>query len=705
MQLKYFVPPLIFGAFVALAVGFYTNHRRNENSQAMMSIEQICLRQMNATRSEIRGGTTVLYSLKGLVDLSNATSPGDLWWKFATDVIGKTGWRLIGSGILQQFSAVELAAWQERTGRNATQQSSTTGLREQASLDRSEYLIIVENFPNRTSLGFDYYSETERAAAARLGAKTGNLTVSNPTSAINTADKVLIFFIPIFSNALGQSTFWGGISGAYYARNTLPSEADGIYLRLLVNDRLTYNDPGFDTTTKQNTQNFFIADKAASLSCGYSPSKSQLPYIFLALGIVSGLILSGFSIYMLHQAEVRRRDLVKRMKLDEERVLAQEREKAAVNNTRLQTSFLANMSHEVRTPLNGIMWMIKFMLQTPLQPEQREYMDNLDSSSTALLQIVNDVLDISKIEADKLEIERIPIDLIKLLRNLAATHALTASQKNNRFTSEIHVPLAERHVITDPTRLVQVINNLISNALKFSNGEVKLRCSRQDDRLVFTVADNGIGMTKEQVAKLFQPFVQADSSTTRLFGGTGLGLSICKKLAVLLGGDVSCDTKPNEGSTFTFWMPWEPAKGKEMELLRRVEQADTAVRFIGNVLLAEDNPINQKVTKKVMKEEFSLDIECVSDGQQAIDRISANPFFYNLVLMDGHMPVADGYEATRRIRELGIHVPIVAFSASAMDADKERGYAAGMDDFLSKPLVKAELARLLYKYLETSERE
>ncbi len=699
MQLLQLVPLLILTTFVGLSVLFYVKFKHTEREQNETYIEQMCLRHMNATRSEIRGGTTVLYALKELVDVSNAVNPGELWWQFATDIIGKTGWRLIGSGILQKFTGPGVAEWQSQSARNATQQS-TSGAREPVTLDRSDYLIIVENFPNRTSLGFDYYSEPERASVVRLGIQTQNLTVSNPTTAINSADRVLIFFIPIWSHTTtGVETFWGGISGAYYARNTLPTLSEGISLRLQVNERLAWEDPSFAATSVQNYQSFVIADKSAKITCGYNPTKSSTPYLFLGLGIASGLLLTCFSIFMLRQISSRRRALVERMKADEERALAQERETAAVNNTKLQTTFLANMSHEVRTPLNGIMWMINFMLRTPLQPEQREYMDNLESSSTALLQIVNDVLDLSKIEANKLEIEHIPVDIVKLLQSITTTQGLTASQKHNTFTAEITVPFAERHIITDPTRLTQVINNLISNALKFSNGKVILRCSRHEETLIFSVVDNGIGMTDEQVSNLFQPFVQADSSTTRRFGGTGLGLSICKKLVLLLGGDISCTTVPNKGSTFTFWIPYVAADRGELELLRQVERSD-AVLFKGNILLAEDNLINQKVTNKVLKDQFGLNIDCVDNGQQAIDRISANPSRYDLVLMDGHMPVADGYEATRKLRDLGIRVPIVAFSASAMDVDKERAYAAGMDDFLSKPVVKADLARLLFKYLQ-----
>ncbi len=699
MRLVHLVPILILAVFVGISVLFYTNAKHAERKQNELYIEQMCLRHVNSTKSEVRGGTTVLYSLKELIDVSNVTNPGDLWWQFATDIIGKTEWRLIGSGILQNLNAAELRMWETQTGRNATQQSSS-GVRERAALDRSEYLIIVENFPNRTSVGFDYYSEPERASVAHLGIASGNLTVSNPTTAINNADRVLIFFIPIWSHDTGGVNFWGGISGAYYVRNLLPPP-DGVSLRLDVNSKHGYSDASYKDSKLQSIQNFTIADKPATLSCGYSPTSGSTPYLFLGLGIASGTLLALFAVLMLHQAESRRRAGLAQVRSDEERVRAQEREEAAVNNTKLQTSFLANMSHEVRTPLNGIMWMIKFMQRTPLQSEQREYMDNLESSSAALLQIVNDVLDISKIEADKLEIELIPIDIVRHVQSLATTHALTASQKNNTFTSDIAIPVTDRFVVTDPTRLSQVINNLISNALKFSKGVVAFKCARQDDKIMFHVVDDGIGMTGEQVVKLFQPFTQADSSTTRRFGGTGLGLSICKKLVTLLGGQISCTTILGKGSTFSFWIPHVPADRGGVELLRTVDRTEP-LTFKGRILLAEDNPINQKVTRKILKDEFGLDVECVDNGQEAIDRISANPMLFDLVLMDGHMPIADGYEATRQLRTLGIRVPIVAFSASAMDADKERGYAAGMDDFLSKPVVKADLTRLLVKYLQVA---
>jgi signal transduction histidine kinase/ActR/RegA family two-component response regulator len=372
--------------------------------------------------------------------------------------------------------------------------------------------------------------------------------------------------------------------------------------------------------------------------------------------------------------------------------LADARE-AADAASRAKGEFLAMMSHEIRTPLNGIIGFSDLLLQQPLQAEAKEYAAGIRSSSETLLALVNDILDFSKIEAGKLEIERRAVNVRAQLEAVRLIFAAAAAGKGVRL--DLRVPDdVPSEVLADATRIRQILLNLIGNALKFTQeGFVRVEAAYDGSRnkLHLDVTDSGIGMTQEEQARLFRPFTQADSSTSRRFGGTGLGLAICRRLAELMGGAITVASTPGVGTAFRVELV-APACAPETAGPTPVSASLEGRR----VLAAEDNPVNQRILELHLKKSGAL-ATVVSDGHAALEALQAGPG-YDAVLMDVRMPGWDGLETTRRIRawekESGRtrRIPILAFTADATSEDRQACLAAGMDDFLPKPLRAEDLA-------------
>jgi len=364
--------------------------------------------------------------------------------------------------------------------------------------------------------------------------------------------------------------------------------------------------------------------------------------------------------------------------------------------SRTKGEFLANMSHEIRTPMNGVIGTLQLLEDTPLTESQLEYVQVAYKSADALLAILNDILDLSKIEAGKLEFEAIPFDLREIVK---------AEQAGIYLKREIdkRVPV---NVVGDPTRMRQVLVNLISNAMKFTTEggisvRVKLKLLDEKEVLIrFEVEDTGIGIPTSKHQKLFMAFSQADGSTTRKYGGTGLGLAIVRQLVEMMHGNLGIDSVVGKGSKFWFVIPMGIAKEEKAPALP--EKTDQPVVLEGKILLVEDNPINQMVARKMLQK-LGLDPELAENGKEAIDRLQDEKF--DLVLMDCQMPEMDGFEATRTWREQeqlsdNAHMPIIAMTANVMEGDRERCLASGMDDYLGKPVRQAELADILQRWLK-----
>jgi PAS domain S-box-containing protein len=369
-----------------------------------------------------------------------------------------------------------------------------------------------------------------------------------------------------------------------------------------------------------------------------------------------------------------------------------------------KSTFLATMSHEIRTPLNGILGMAQAMSGGELPAVQRERLEVIRQSGEALLAILNDLLDLSKIESGKLSLEEIEFDLGQVVLGAHATFTPIANRKGLSFNLSI-APEAEGHYRGDPTRLRQILYNLISNAIKFTDaGEVRVTVTRSDDRLRLEVRDTGIGMTAEQREQVFAKFVQAEASTTRRFGGTGLGLAICRELTAMMGGSVAVESEPGVGSVFTadlrlVWLGEGRATAATEE--RAATRSVAASRPV-RLLAAEDNTVNQLVLKALLHE-AGIEPVVVDNGVKAVEAWATEP--WDLILMDVQMPQMDGPTATREIRrreaETGrSRTPIVALTANVMTHQVAEYVQAGMDLHVAKPIDAARLFAAVEAALE-----
>ncbi len=392
-----------------------------------------------------------------------------------------------------------------------------------------------------------------------------------------------------------------------------------------------------------------------------------------------------------------------------ERELRQARDAAEASN-RAKSDFLANMSHEIRTPLNAILGLTHLILDTALTKKQRDYLEKSERSARSLLGVIDDILDFSKIEAGKLDIDSIPFDLCDVVEQVHSVMVADAHRKGLAFAVTIDEAV-HRYLKGDPGRLGQILTNLIGNAVKFTERggvELSIRAAEvqpASTQLTFQVRDTGIGISRADQTKLFAEFSQVDTSITRRFGGTGLGLAICHRLLEMMGGRIGVESRPGQGSTFTFTLPFALASPGAVQTIAPAPlPEDTAEKLRGaRILLVEDVVLNQEIAIEIL-EKWGLSVEVCDNGRDAVTRVNTGDEApYDLILMDIQMPEMDGYEATRLIRKKHPNLPIVAITAHAITEHRIACLRAGMNDHIAKPFDVEDLKTKLSQWLDLTE--
>ena len=391
-------------------------------------------------------------------------------------------------------------------------------------------------------------------------------------------------------------------------------------------------------------------------------------------------------------------DITERKESEEKLLFAKQ---AAENSQRAKEQFLANMSHEIRTPMNGILGMSRLLVSANLQGKHKEHLNSIQTSAQNLLVIINDILDLSKIEAGKMELETIGFRLTDVVKNSTETVNYLAVEKDLFISIDCEESLNDVVIIGDPTRLNQILTNLLNNAVKFTNrGEVKLEIkvnsvSATCIDIKFSVSDTGIGISDEKLESIFESFNQADSSTTRKFGGTGLGLSICKKLVHLQKGVITAESCLKKGTTFHFNIPFKIGSEKDIPSSEEILSNDNLKGI--NVLLVEDHKINQVYATSIL-EDHGINVQLAENGKEAIDLLMKQE--YDIILMDMQMPVMSGIEATQMIRiNLKLDTPIIALTANALTGESDKCFEVGMNDFVTKPFKDIDLLNKISKFL------
>ncbi|MGP5516801.1 ATP-binding protein [Psychrobacter celer] len=407
----------------------------------------------------------------------------------------------------------------------------------------------------------------------------------------------------------------------------------------------------------------------------------------------------------------------------------QDKQRDAKHANEMKSDFLANMSHEIRTPMNGIIGMVEMLSETKLSDEQQEYVDNIKVSNEHLMAIINGILDLSKVESGKMTIDSIPLNLSTLCNEVVSLFSIKARQRGLILDYHYTESLSP-YVQGDPIRLKQIIANLVNNAIKFTRegGRVSIavkhvpNCHCADDTdhpdhtaddtavpadymtVCIEVTDTGVGIKPESLEAIFDAYDQADKSTHRLYGGTGLGLSVCKSLVDLMGGEINVDSEVGVGTTFSVLLPLPTIDAAKYETWQNANELITdepSQERAGHILLVEDDAVNAIIAQKTLTNSGHV-VTHVTDGQQALEIFAVSPDRYDLILMDHHMPILDGVQATIKLHELydpQSLPPIIALTANAMDGEREKYLKVGMQDYCTKPFKQEQLNALVQYWL------
>ncbi len=481
---------------------------------------------------------------------------------------------------------------------------------------------------------------------------------------------------------------------------------------LLVNDAIPAQDSVLHKLEELYRYQQYAAEQAVAAGLKRQSTAIQLMLAVSGAVLVLGVLIAVFVVRRsTFEAEQREHQLAKINRMNEDlkrSAIEKEAAQAKAEQANIaKSTFLANMSHEIRTPLTSIIGFSESLLEMdrPVS-EQEESVKTIINSSKHLLNIINDILDLSKVEADKLEIENVPVSAVDLLNEINRLVKPQAQAKGITFNTDLVLPLPEQ-VLSDPLRIKQVLLNIVNNAIKFTHdGGVMLRVSyaAEMQQFSFEVIDSGIGMTSEQQKKLFEPFAQADTSTTRKYGGTGLGLHISKKLVESFEGKLELVSEINKGTTFTITIPAVMIKeygwveNLQATSLQTGQDNCEQPSLNGRVLVAEDVEVNQRLIKMYLKN-LGAEIDIADNGLVAFDK--AMDSSYDLILMDMQMPVMDGVDAVKTLRSRGYEGPIVALTANAMKKEVNQYYEIGCNDYLTKPINRNNFNRVVAQYLNS----
>ena len=452
---------------------------------------------------------------------------------------------------------------------------------------------------------------------------------------------------------------------------------------------------------------FTTISEEAALSTFYQARQDT--YTVMGILIVGSIIAAGIAARL-----IARRDSVYKMKLlqmnqdlhDSNDKLREATLKAQAAN-KAKSAFVSNMSHEIRTPMNGVLGLLDVVMKTDLTAQQKDYLSKIERSGKSLIAIINDILDYSKLESQKLELDIKPFSLQLTMRDCHALFEASASEKNLTLSLILDDNLAQAYA-GDALRISQILNNLLGNAIKFTErGNIVVNVEKQlstgdnttdttpTETLRFSVCDTGIGIPTEYQTQIFEAFSQAKHAGTHYIGGTGLGLQISKQLVTKMGGKIWLESTEQVGSTFYFTLPLAVADSATLPSSTE-PQGDHKLEFNARALVVEDNEINQIVAREILLS-YGFKVELVSDGLAALELVTETDF--DIIFMDLQMPIMDGFTCTSALRDAGITTPVIALSAAVLQEDKQRASAAGVDDHLAKPILREQLEGLLTKHL------
>ena len=678
---------------VAGSIFLFLSLKANDFSIQQMQLDLRCQSEIDTIFSNLEAVLTLSQAVNQMnsrYPLLNQTE----WTNFLSNSTIYTRFYL-GMSQLEHVRADELEEWySDKPNANITTVNPRTfKLDPLSTADREEFLLISSCYPCPGSVGLDYYSESLRTEVAKRAENLRRAVISKPiktttTSSVGRSVLAISLVIPRFDPITGA--FEGGV-GSSYNNETLFGR-QGLEHQFIIFNQKFVETPNFQNTDLRYSNKTNFVDQPVTISCGTMSAANTLPLLIMLFAIIVSILIPLILLIFFILSRKRRRAYEQRVQQEIENRDMLVTQQTAIETSKMKSAFLANMSHEIRTPINGITGLLDFLLETSLNPLQLDYTLTIKDTSLALLSIINDILDFSKIEAGKMVIDPIDFDLVFMTKSTARSVEPLMSKNSNIFNYKIDLPSDPFFIKGDVGRIRQILNNLISNSAKFTtNGNITLSVFLQNDMIHMSVKDTGIGMTPEQVDNLFKPFVQAEKSTSSVYGGTGLGLSISKNLATAMGGDIIVDSEKGSGSNFTLMIPY--MRG---EIVQQKED-DLIIKGNGNVLIVEDNAVNMRVALKTVQD-LGYTTFTAKDGLEALKLIEEIGNEIDLILMDGQMPNMNGYDASVELRKRGFRKPIIALTANALEGELKHCLDCGMNDMVNKPIKKSELSQKMSKY-------